>query len=562
MMTFLMMGVFTAIAQNQQNPQPRERDYFYAGSFVIFCLWIGMSVYAIADMLRKKELKSPVVASILILVILAGPVNMAAGGWAMHSRAGNFLPFDYSYNILQSTEKNAIIFTNGDNDTFPLWFIQDVEGVRRDVRVVNLSLGNTLWYVDQLKNREPWGAAKIPLSFSDDSLRVSETSPEALSYDFGEAFNISIPISKEIMSKYTDDPNLINYGKWDFQFTGRPYVQQEGKQLYIYRVQDKLVLDILRQTKLERPVYYSVTVGPDAFCGLEDYFRYEGMAMRICPVKQKTSAIDAVDPEIMEKCLMKPDNSENFHTEQHYGFKFRNLNNSGVFYDHVHRRLMLTYRTLFLQYANWALEVKKDDKKVGEILDVMNENISPYQFPPSFEMTYQIARMYEQIGEISKAVKYADIGLSISEVLIKDPELRPELEYYESFGRYYGPYRISAFLYDMKGEYDKSRDIFRKYYINLEQKRMAIGNDPSAQRELQYLEMNMLEALSSIDETTIREVEKTKGREAAKQEISKMIQEYSATQDQMKLRLASILQRRIEEMNRADSGITGDSVQQ
>lgn len=184
---FLMMGVLAAIAQNQQEPQPRERDYFYAGSFMVWCLWIGVGTYAIIEALSKRLSLRLAAVGGTALGLLAVPVNMAIGGWPIHSRAGNYVPFDYSYNILQSCEKDAILFTNGDNDTFPLWYLQDVAGIRRDVRIVNLSLGNTLWYIDQLKNLEPWGAKKVPISFPDSMLRTDEDSDQALSYSFGPA---------------------------------------------------------------------------------------------------------------------------------------------------------------------------------------------------------------------------------------------------------------------------------------------------------------------------------------------------------------------------------------
>ncbi len=184
---FLVMGVLAALQQNQQDPQPRERDYFYTGSFLVWCLWIGLGSFSLIEQLSKIKYSSIISSLVFIISLILVPVNMAFVGWKIHSIAGNYLPFDYSYNILQSVEKDAIVFTNGDNDTFPVWWLQDVAGVRRDVRIVNLSLGNTLWYVDQLKNREPWGAKKIPLSFSDESIQKDDENQEgALSYDFGE----------------------------------------------------------------------------------------------------------------------------------------------------------------------------------------------------------------------------------------------------------------------------------------------------------------------------------------------------------------------------------------
>ena len=228
MVMFLMMGILADLEQNQQRPQPRERDYFYAGSFYVFALWIGIGVYGIVDWVSKSKFTTAKTTGIVALSLILVPVNMAVGGWKMHDRTGNYLPFDYSYNILQSTEKDAILFTNGDNDTFPVWYLQDVMGIRRDVRIVNLSLGNTLWYVDQLKNREPWGAAKIPLSFSDDILKVPEDDPSALKYEYGPAQNITIPVRPEILRKYTNNEDYIKAGTFEFSFVGKP--QADGGQ--------------------------------------------------------------------------------------------------------------------------------------------------------------------------------------------------------------------------------------------------------------------------------------------------------------------------------------------
>ncbi|MGA2298566.1 MAG: DUF2723 domain-containing protein, partial [FCB group bacterium] len=357
---FLLMGVLAAIAQNQQNPQPRERDYFYVGSFMVWCLWISLGTYSLIEWLAKKKAGTIIPALVVIVSLFAVPVNMAAGGWGMHSRAGNYIPFDYSYNLLQSCEKNGILFTDGDNDTFPLWYLQDLEGVRRDVRVVNLSLGNTLWYIYQLKNCMPWGAEKIPLSFSDDSLTVDESDPAALTYDFGEAKQITIPVSRDILKKYTNDSAIISGGKMSFTFVGKTYPKRDGKSMYLFRVQDKLVLDIIRQTRFTRPVYFSSTVPHDVFCGLDKFFRYEGMVTRICPVEQKSTLGEAINPEIMEKSLLNVDNTDNYYKEPHWGFKYRNLNNLNVFYDEVHRRLIPSYRQVFITYAGYYLSDEKN----------------------------------------------------------------------------------------------------------------------------------------------------------------------------------------------------------
>jgi len=558
---FLLMGVITAVYQNQQEPQPRERDYFYAGSFFVFCMWIGMAVYGIIESIDKEKFKSVTATLVLAVSILAIPVNMAAGGWKIHNRHGNFLPFDYSYNILQSTEKDAILFTNGDNDTFPLWYLQDVAGVRRDVRIVNLSLGNTLWYIDQLKNREPWGAKKIPLSFSDDSLRVNESDPRALSYDFGEALNISIPVRPEILAKFTKDPAVINSSRTDFTFVGKEYTQREGKPIYLYRVQDKLVLNIMRQVKFERPIYFSVTVGPDAFCGLDNFFRYEGMAMRVCPISQKTAAGDAIEPTIMEKCLMNIDNSDNYQTGPSYGFKLRNLNNKDVYYDEVARRLMITYRTIYFSYAGWMLQNEKKPEKAIAAMDALGKYISTDMFPMNFELDYQVAQIYNDAGAKDKARTYAKKAIASSMKMIENPKLRSDLTIYELLGRYFGPYRRAAKLYEMTGDFNAAKDILKRFKFAVLQFAQTAENDPMYAQEVPRMLSNAADIQTNIEDLTIKEIELKQGKSAALAEAMKLYKEYSAKADQESGFITQFLERRIQELGGVNMNVDSNRLQ-
>lgn len=487
---FLAMGVLAAIYQNQQNPQPRERDYFYVGSFMIFCLWIGMGVYALIDMMYKEKLKSAGSAILIAVSILVVPINMAAGGWTMHSRAGNYLPFDYAYNILQSVEKDAIVFTNGDNDTFPVWFLQDVEGVRRDVRIVNLSLGNTLWYVDQLKNQQPWGAKKIPLSFPDEKLQVSDDyDSKALSYEVGEERQETIAVSPEIMKQYTNDPALLADPTMRFTFVGSPYGgPRDGKRYYVYRVQDQLVLDILKQVRWTRPVYYSMSVGPDAYCGLEDHFRMEGMALRICPAPVSRNRGSSyynyqVSPEVMDKTILNVIPGDTYYKDPHYGLKFRNLNNSGVYYDEVHRRLMFNYRTMFMNYANW-LTANGNSQKATAVLDSMNSHISPHQFPMPYQLEYQLSDLYDKAGAKKQAREFARLTVEKAERNINTYLSSPESMEADQYAIY--AFVMASNGYRILGEYDKAKAV-------LERLRKAKGDDPSIQVQIDQLEISKYE---------------------------------------------------------------------
>ncbi len=482
---FLMMGVLAAIAQNQQEPQPRERDYFYAGSFMVWCLWIGIGTYAIIEQLSAR-LRQGVAALVGTgVVLLAVPVNMAIGGWPIHSRAGNYVPFDYSYNILQSCAKDAILFTNGDNDTFPLWYLQDVAGIRRDVRVVNLSLGNTLWYIDQLKNLEPWGAKKVPISFPDEMLRVDENSDRALRYRFGPAEIVQVPVDPAILREFTSDSSIIASGRMVWQFTGQPYQQSEQQQqTYLFRVQDLLVRNIIETSRFSRPIYFSATVGypgsSDVFVGLDRYLRLEGMAYRVCPAPQDNNTIGgiAINETVMEQCLMTPIPDDVAYSEPHYGFKFRNLNNSGVYYDEPTRNYLDSYRRLFLQYAGYLLQQKFQPAHAAAVLDRMNAVMSPDQFPINYIDLQNIAEFYLVCGEFEKAQHYARRLLDRTTQLVNNPSYAD----FESGAKstMYPPQLYQVEAYTMLGRFSDAERSLQAYQA-------VAGSDPRIEVRRQLL---------------------------------------------------------------------------
>jgi hypothetical protein len=429
---FLMTGVLAAIQQNQQNPQPRERDYFYVASFMVYAIWVGLGAFAILERLKNNI---AAVGAGLVALLVASPLNLATQNWFTHSRAGNYLAFDYAYNILQSLEQDAIVFTNGDNDTFPVWYLQDVAGVRQDVRVVNLSLGQTLWYIEQLKNRAPHGAKKIPLSFTDKQLLVSEEDPNALTYEFGPGSMIEIPVDRATLAKYTRDSSVIASGMFKWYFTGGSGRQgADGAAEYFIGVQHKLVRDILVQTKFQRPVYFCTSIGDpsyaDEFVGLgpsqsnpsaPNYLRLEGMAYRVCPAPQPANN---VDDAFMYDMLMKPLAFEEQYMSQHFGLKFRNLNNKNVYYDDVHRGYIMNYRNVFYKYVRYLLTTKNDPARAGKVLKQMNDLISLDLFPLSADFELEIGRLFELCGMSAEAEQMGTRALASAQEIIKSKEIR------------------------------------------------------------------------------------------------------------------------------------------
>lgn len=488
---FLMMGVFAAIAQNQQSPQPRERDYFYVGSFMVWCIWIGLGVYSLSERLSQKN--SSMAGVMFAIGLLLIPANMGYGGWRSHSRAGNYLPFDYSYNVLQSLEKDAIVFTYGDNDTFPLWYMQDVAGVRRDVRIVNLSLGQTGWYIYELKNREPWGAKKIKLSFSDASLLVDETAQNAISPKYSPSERITVKVSPDILSKFTSDPALINAGSMTFTYngSGNEVDNSNGRSVYFDGVQHQLVRDIIEQNNFERPVYF--TPGSEGYIGLDNYLRWEGLSYRVCPVPQGGDRGKTFNDEVMTKCLLNPLPDDEIHIEPHYGFKFRNLNNIGVYYDEVHRRFMDSYRMVYLEWALNSLNTAQNKEKTIKILDAMNANVSPRQFPMPFALCYQMADMYKRAGAPKQAKEYAQLAIDLAQQLVDNPYLKKIDRYADVFAPEIAISRSKVVMEDYAGAKQA-----------LKQMLVQSGNDPQIQFELDDLDIQEFEAAGKFSEAAAK----------------------------------------------------------
>lgn len=468
---FLVTGVGLAVYLNMPEPQPRERDYVFVGSFFAFAIWIGIGVSGLVDFVSeaiKSEIKKIYGIAVLAVSIFVVPVNMLVQNWDDHDRSGNFVPWDYSYNLLQSCEKDAILFTNGDNDTFPLWYLQVVEGVRRDVRIVNLSLLNTDWYILQLKHEEPYGAKKVPISLSDNIIR-------RLGLVQWEPRDISIPVPREVYEKFgVKDTSIINQGKITFRM---PNTIQFGD-IKAIRVQDIMVRDIIETNKWERPIYFAVTVSPDNFIGLDEYLRMEGLAYRVVPFKNPKGSPTFIREDVMRQCLFNE--PEGFYREPHYGFKFRNLDNPKVHFFETDRNLMQNYRNAFLKLAIYYYENNRDSAKVVEVLDRMESKIPNDVLPMDYRLRYDVARLYEIVGARDKFMK---IAKEIEPIALEQINREPG----NVFGEY-NPYVILVNLYEMMGEYQKAIDILNRVLAYYPQQYQGIVKDRIARLEAKMKE--------------------------------------------------------------------------
>jgi hypothetical protein len=461
--TFLIMGVILALYQNQQEPQPRERDYFYVGSFFVFSLWITIGLIAIGDFLRTKlaETKTYTIGLVgtLVLFAVVVPANLIRINYHSHDRSKNFIAWDYSYNILQSCAPDAIIFTNGDNDTFPLWYLQDVEGVRRDVRIVNLSLVNTPWYVNQLKHYRPHGAKPVPISLTD-------TQIERLQPAQWDPRQMDLVVSREAFEKFgVTDTSVINKGKITFTMNN---TLQFGSVKAI-KVQDIMVWDIVRTNNWERPVYFAVTVSPDSKIGLDEYLWMDGLAWRLKPVKSPSGEL-AMHPEIMFANLM----AENVvpSKEAQYGYLFRGLSDSTMYFDENVRRLTMNYRFSFIRLALYYEMTAGNQEHGRKVLARMEEVLPRNVIPMDWRLMADVMGIYQRLGDHDGYTKYANEVEKACLDLIAAGNVDMQT--------YYSPYRVLLDIYDGRQDYRSAMDVLGRLEVRF-------PNDPGLkQRKEQY----------------------------------------------------------------------------
>jgi hypothetical protein len=443
---FILMGYLIAFYQNQQEMQPRERDYFYPGAYFVFALWIALGVREILGFVSKRfaglRLAPVGFWGVGLLAVLLIPGRMAATNWFTHDRSENWVPWDYAYNLLQTCAKDAILFTNGDNDTFPLWYLQDVEGIRRDVRVVCLSLANTPWYIQQLKDKPYFPEAQaVPISISD--ARIQNIEPIAW-----QPRDIDLPVPADVFKQYgVVDTAIVNRGAITFRMNN---TFQAGPTKAI-RVQDILVLDVVRSTQWKRPIYFAVTCSPDSKIGLDNYLWFEGMAMRLEPRKVAQDET-ALDPAIVEANLLHEPSG--FSRTPMYGFKFRGLADPGVFLDDNIQRLLLNYRFAFMRLAYFYANTPGDQAKSLEVLDRMEQAIPRSHAPMSWEMLSDLGALYSRLGREDRFNEIAAELEPICKRLIDSGQA--------NLNSYYNPYRVLLDIYTARNDYANELDILNR----------------------------------------------------------------------------------------------------
>ena len=424
---FFMTGIAIVVYLNQTPCQPRERDYAYAGSFYAFAIWIGLGAAAIADWLGQKTGKALPMA-LLSLICLLVPLQMVSQTWDDHDRSGRYCCRDFGQNYLQSLPQqgNPIIFTNGDNDTFPLWYNQETEGFRTDARVCNLSYLQTDWYIDQMK-RPAYDSPSVPISWTRlqyvagtrEGIRVSPgTLEQAIEYYkddpitsrqlLGEnPYELSTVIDKWILNDNKDmqifptDSLVITIDKEAVKRSGMMiagdsipdvmHINLRGKRA-VYK-SEMMMYEMLARCNWERPLFVAMTVGRDNYGNLGDNFVQEGLANRITPFNTKAS-VKTIDTEKMYDNLMNR-------------FKFGGIDNPDIYLDETVMRMCQTHRRIFAQLARQLLAEGKTDK-ARAVLEKAEQVIPATTVPHNYQSgSLEMAQSWLSLDNKEKATELA-----------------------------------------------------------------------------------------------------------------------------------------------------------
>ena len=429
---FFMTGLAIVIYLNQTPMQPRERDYAYAGSFYAFAIWCGMGVAALYDMIARKMkgVNPTAIAAVVALLCVLVPIQMASQTWDDHDRSGRYTCRDFGQNYLMTLQDkgNPIIFTNGDNDTFPLWYNQETEGVRTDARVCNLSYVNTDWYIDQMK-RPAYDSPSLPITWprldfcsgtneyvrvqpelKEQVLQFYKENPEEAKQQFGDdPFEVRNVMKYWVRSKNADmhviptDTLYLDIDKEAVKRSGmmmasdtipdRMVISLKGKAA-LYKG-ELMMLEIVSQANWTRPVYVATTVGSDNYLNLGDNFVREGLANRITPFTTNASG------------------AKNFDTEKTYNnvmnrYKWGGLEQKGLYIDETVMRMCYTHRHLMADLALQLIAEGKTDKALN-VLRKSEKVLPSYNVPNTYlSGAADLAKAYALLGKKNDAQRIID----------------------------------------------------------------------------------------------------------------------------------------------------------
>ncbi len=431
---FFFTGIAIVLYLNQPPYQPRERDYAYAGSFYAFTIFIGMGVMMLFDLLKKHLPATVAIGLAATVSFVSVPVLLASENWDDHDRSGRYMARDFAYNYLNSCEANAILFTNGDNDTFPLWYAQEVEGIRTDVRVINQSYLGTDWYISQMKQmayesepipfsftKEQYGPGKRDIVYVQDRITKPTDLKQIIDFigsdnpktkdqrygneDFMPTRKISLPAdSATVMNNNVVKPyeakQLVSALEWEIP---NNYVRKN----------ELMILDLLAYNNWKRPIYFAITIGSQGYYNLQSYFQLDGLAYKLVPIKtnHENRQLGRVNTEVLYKNLM-------------HKFKWGGIDKEGVYLNENNRRMLMNLKNNFARLANALIQEGKKDSAIvvlDYVIELMPNSRVPYNY-----YNLLIAEAYYQAEADEKANEIINI------VANKTGE---EINYYLSLGR-------------------------------------------------------------------------------------------------------------------------------
>ena len=444
---FFMTGIAIVLYLNQTPGQPRERDYAYAGSFYAFAIWIGMGVAGIVHLLRNymKEVPAAALTSAVCLLV---PIQMASQTWDDHDRSGRYVARDFGQNYLMSLQEsgNPIIYTNGDNDTFPLWYNQETEGFRTDARTCNLSYLQTDWYIDQMK-RPAYDSPALPITWDRTEYVEGQNEYVPIRPDFKKQIDKAYKAAEEevlngknpealnnIRAQFGDNPyelkNILKY--WVRTKDGQAVIptdsivvkidkeavrrsgmmipaalgdsipdymhislkDEKGNPKRALYKSELMMLEMLANANWERPIYMAITVGTDNQLNMRGHFIQEGLTYRFTPFD--TEALEAtIDSEKMYDNLMNK-------------FKFGGIDKPGIYIDENTMRMCYTHRRIFAQLITQLMKEGKKDKALAA-LEYAEKMIPAFNVPYDFQNgALEMAEAYYQLGDTAKADQIID----------------------------------------------------------------------------------------------------------------------------------------------------------
>lgn len=394
---FFFTGIAIILYLNAPPIEPRERDYAYAGSYYAFCIWIGLGVIAVFDLLKEAVKNHKALAAISVAVSLLVPTVMAVQGWDDHDRSGRFHSVDSAKNLLNSCAKNAILFTGGDNDTFPLWYVQEVEGFRTDVRVCNLSLLNTDWYIDQMK-KDAYDSEALPISLENEN--YIQGTNDVVYYNNPSGNDQPMYVDAYIKAIKEENPNIRRYLQTDRH---KKYINALPSKNLVVRMdpqatkaqgivpekfesripnqlswtlkrnslekKDLIILDMIANIAKgdwERPIYFSTTLGNSNYLDLKNHMYLEGLAYRLLPANNGNDQQGTVNTDVMYDNMMN-------------NMFWRGMSDKNVFYDENYKRMVFNARLQYYFLAAHLIYVENDKERakavINKSLEVMPDDV-------------------------------------------------------------------------------------------------------------------------------------------------------------------------------------------